>query len=142
MSNRPTDRLTDRLADRVRKKVCLIFLKLGTLKVHDKSIWAIFEFWWDSFFMGMKFNLKFEIWENFYKGFPCKKKNPCEFSVKWTQIKFKRNSYVKLLLKVRYNFYMRIHCKMNPDQIWKEFSYKITAGGPMDLKLAEFHLSS
>jgi len=23
--------------------------------------------------MGMKFNFKFEIWENFYKGFPCKK---------------------------------------------------------------------
>ena len=32
--------------------------------------------------MGMKFDFKFEIWENFYKGFPCKKKNPWEFFVK------------------------------------------------------------
>ena len=24
--------------------------------------------------MGMKFDFKFEIWEKFYKGFPCKKK--------------------------------------------------------------------
>ena len=27
----------------------------------------------NNFFMGMKFDFKFEIWENFYKGFPCKK---------------------------------------------------------------------
>ena len=25
--------------------------------------------------MGMKFDFKFEIWEKFYKGFPCKKNN-------------------------------------------------------------------
>ena len=28
----------------------------------------------NNFFMGMKFDFKFEIWEFFYKGFPCKKK--------------------------------------------------------------------
>ena len=44
---------------------------VGTLEVHDKQMCAIFEFWWKNFFMGMKFNFKFEIWENFYKGFPC-----------------------------------------------------------------------
>ena len=67
--------------------------------------------------MGMKFNFKFEIWENFYKGFKCKKFCPCEFLVKLTQIEFERNSYLKLLLEVGYNFYMRILCKMNPGQI-------------------------
>ena len=28
-----------------------------------------------NFFMGMKFDFKFEIWEFFYKGFPCTKNN-------------------------------------------------------------------
>ena len=45
----------------------------------------------NNFFMGMKFDFKFEIWEFFYKGFPCKKKI-WECSV--IQIKFKRKSVV------------------------------------------------
>merc|ERR1712208_151614 len=45
----------------------------------------------NNFFMGMKFDFKFEIWENFYKGFPWKKKL-WECSV--IQIKFKRKSVV------------------------------------------------
>ena len=32
---------------------------------------------------------------------------------------------------------MRILCKMDPDQILREISYKITAGGPIN-KFAEF----
>ena len=80
---------------------------------------AIFEFWWNNFFMGMKFNFKFELWENFYKEFPCKNDFPWEFVVKWTQIKFLRNSFIKLLLKVWFNFYTRILCKIVPNfQTW------------------------
>ena len=45
--------------------------------------------------MGMKFNFKFEIRENFYKGFPCKKK------------------------------YMEIPCKMNQDQNSMGFFCKV-----------------
>ena len=56
---------------------------------------GIFEFWWNNFFMGMKLNCKFESWEKFYKGFPCKKKIPCEFFVKWAQIRITGNSFVK-----------------------------------------------
>ena len=41
--------------------------------------------------MGMKFDFKFEIWENFYKGFPCKKKNymgiPCKMNSDFFQKK-------------------------------------------------------
>ena len=37
-------------------------------------MWGIFEFPWNNFLMGMKFDFKFQIWEKFYKGFPCKKK--------------------------------------------------------------------
>ena len=77
-----------------RKKGSLIILKLGTLKVHDKWMCGIFEFWWNNFFMGMKLNFKFEIWENFYKGFPCKKKFTWEFLVKWTKIRITGNSFV------------------------------------------------
>ena len=47
---------------------------------------GIFEFWRNNFFMGMKFDFKFQNWETFYKGFTCKKK------------------------------IMGIFCKMNPDQ--------------------------
>ena len=50
---------------------------------------GIFEFWWNNFFMGMKFDFKFQNWETFYKGFPCKKKIPREFYVKWKKIRFK-----------------------------------------------------
>ena len=35
---------------------------------------AIFEFWWNNFLMGIKFNFKFESWENFTKDFHVKKK--------------------------------------------------------------------
>ena len=77
-----------------RKKRSLIFLKICTLELHNKLMCAIFEFWWNNFFMGMKFNFKFEIWENFYKGFPCKKKNPWEFFVKWAQIRITGNFFV------------------------------------------------
>ena len=57
-----------------RKKVSLIFLKLDTLKVYDKWMCGIFEFWWNNFLMGMKFNFKFESWEKFTKDFHVKKK--------------------------------------------------------------------
>ena len=43
---------------------------------------GIFEFWRNNFFMGMKFDFKFQNWEKIYKGFPCKKKNPWESFVK------------------------------------------------------------
>ena len=56
---------------------------------------AIFEFWWNNFFMGMKFNFKFQNWGKFYKGFPCKKIFPGDFFVKWAQIKITGNSFVK-----------------------------------------------
>ena len=46
--------------------------------------------------MGMKFDFKFESWENFYKGFPFKKKN-----------------------------YMGIPCKMNQDQNSMGFFCKV-----------------
>ena len=36
---------------------------------------AIFDFWWNNFLMGMKFNFKFEIWEIFTKDFHVKKVN-------------------------------------------------------------------
>ena len=85
---RPPDLPTDLLI----KKGSLIFLKLGTLKVHDKWMCGIFEFWWNNFLMGIKFDFKFEIWENFYKGFPCKKKKS-----------------------------MGILCKMSPNQNYREF---------------------
>ena len=51
--------------------------------------------------MGMKYNFKFEIWEKFYKGFPCKKKNS-----------------------------MRILCKMSPNQNYREFFCKIFCWRP------------
>ena len=56
---------------------------------------GIFEFWWNNFFMGMKLNFKFESWENFTKDFP---------------VIF---------------FFMRILCKTNPDQNYREFFCKI-----------------
>ena len=45
--------------------------------------------------MWKKIRFKFENLEKFYKGFPCKKKFPGEFFVKWTQVKIKRISFVK-----------------------------------------------
>ena len=78
-----------------KKKGSLILLKLGTHKVHDKWMCGVFEFWWNNFLMGIKFDFKFEIWENFYKGFPCKTNFPRKFFVKWTLIKIKGNSFVK-----------------------------------------------
>ena len=116
------------------KKVSLIFLKLCTLKVQGNYMCEIFEFWWNSFFIGMKLNFKFGSWENSYKGFPCKHFFECKFFVKWTQIKIKQyfckiycwrsqiNSYANPFIKFRRNNFtvkkisMRILRKMNPDQ--------------------------
>merc|ERR1712030_85413 len=50
-----------------------------------------------------KIRFQFEYWETFYEGFPSKKKKS-----------------------------MRILCKMNPDQIQREFLFKITAVGFRD----------
>ena len=56
---------------------------------------VIFEFWWNSFFMGMKFNFKFQNSEKFYKGFPCNFFFLWDFFLKWAQIKITGNSFVK-----------------------------------------------
>ena len=50
---------------------------------------GIFEFSDFAQKMWKKIRFKFENSEKIYKGFPCKKKNPREFFVKWTQIKIK-----------------------------------------------------
>ena len=58
----------------MRQKVSLISLKLGTLKVQDRLIFAIFVFSDFAQKMWKKIRFKFEYRENFYKGFPCRKK--------------------------------------------------------------------
>ena len=77
------------------KKSSLISLKLGTLVVQDKIMCGNFKFSDFDQKMLKKFRFKFEIWEKFYKGFPCKIFFPWESFVKWTQIKIKGNSFVK-----------------------------------------------
>ena len=54
--------------------------------------------------MGMKFNFKFEILENFYKGFPRKKKFPWEFFVNLIHIKILRDFFYKNTAGGQINF--------------------------------------
>ena len=104
MSDLPTE-----LPTYLPQKGSLISLKLGTLEIHDKWMCGILEFWWNNFLMGIKFDFKFEIWEKFYKGFPCKKK------------------------------IVRILCKMSPNQNYREFFCKIFCWrSPINLKWNSF----
>ena len=65
-----------------RKKSSLISLKLGTLKVQEEKIFAIFDFSDFAQKMWKKIRFKFESREQIYKGFPCKKFFPGESFVK------------------------------------------------------------
>ena len=121
VSYRATYLPTDRATEWPRKEGSLISLKLCTLKVENKSMCAIFEFWWNNFLMGMKLNFKFESWGTFYKGVSCKKKkskgflckmnphqNYMEFFCKifcWrSQIKLQGNSFIKWIGKIYKGF--------------------------------------
>ena len=82
---------------------------------------AIFDFWWNNFLMGMKFNFKFEIWENFYKGFPCKKKITWEFLVKWTKIRIQWDSFVKFSVGGSRSISRGIPYKIEEEKFYKGF---------------------
>ena len=84
----------------------------------------IFEFWWNNFLMGIKFDFKFEIWENFYKGFPCKKKNTWEFLVKWTKIRIQWDSFVKFSVGGSRSIYRGIPYKIEDEKFYKGFPCK------------------
>ena len=84
---------------------------------------VIFEFWWNNFFMGMKFN--FEIWENFYKGFPCKKKITWEFFVKWTKIRIQWDSFVNFSVGGSRSIYRGIPYKIEDEKFYKGFPCNI-----------------
>ena len=77
---------------------------------------GIFEFWWNNFFMGMKFDFKFQNWEKFYKGFPCNFFFPWESFVKWTHIKIKGNSFVKFAAGGPRSIYTEIMDKIEEEQ--------------------------
>ena len=108
---------------------------------------AIFDFWWNNFLMGMKFNFKFESWENFTKDFHVKKKvlwfcwnlahikftifkcaqfssfGETTFLWEWNSILrfgkiFTKDFHVK-------KNYMGIPCKMNQDQNSMGFFCKV-----------------
>ena len=73
-----------------KEQVSLSFLKLGSLKFRINK-YPNFRVLVKQLFMEMKFNFKFQNWEQIYKGCPCKKKS------------------------------MVILCKTNPDQNCREF---------------------
>ena len=85
---------------------------------------GIFEFWWNNFFKGMKLNFKFEIWENFYKGFPCKKKITWEFLLKWTKNRIQLDSFVKFSVGGSRSISRGIPYKIEDKQFYKGFPYE------------------
>ena len=101
---------------------------------------AIFEFWWNNFLMGIKFNFKFESWEKFYKGFPCKKKITWKFLVKWTKIKIQWDSFVKFSVGGSRSIYRGITYKIEEEKIYKGFPFKSFLLEVPDQFLGEFHI--
>ena len=88
--------------------------------------------------MGMKFNFKFEIWENFYKGFPCKKKITWEFLVKWTKIRIQWDSFVKFSVGGSRSIYRGIPFKIEEEKMYKGFPCKSFLLEVPDQFLGEF----
>ena len=99
---------------------------------------AIFEFWWNNFLMGIKFNFKFESWEKFYKGFPCKKKITWEFLLKWTKIRIQWDSFVKFSVGGSRSIYREITYKIEEKKIYKGFPCKSFLLEVPDQFLGEF----
>ena len=82
-----------------KKKVLWSCSKLAQMRFRVNKFeifWNIRDFFWKSL---KKSDFKFEIWENFYIGFPCKIKITWEFFVKWTQIFFRKKVSL-ILLKI------------------------------------------
>ena len=91
-----------------KKKFLQFFWNLAHLKftINKYAQYSIFRE--KTYFMGIKLNFKFEIWETFYKGFPRKKKLTWEFFVKWTQIKIVWNSFVNFSTGGPWSIYIGI----------------------------------
>ena len=82
----------------------------------------IFEFWWNNFFMGMKFN--FKLGKIFTKDFHVKKKITWEFLVKWTKIRIQWDSFVKFSVGGSRSIYRGIPYKIEDEKFYKGFPCK------------------
>ena len=101
---------------------------------------GIFEFWWNNFFMGMKLNFKFQSWEKFYKGFPCKNFFPGESFVKWTSIRIAGDSFVNFSVGGSRSIYRGITYKIEEEKIYRRFPCKSFLLEVPDQFLGEFHI--
>merc|ERR1712030_8266 len=88
--------------------------------------------------MGIKFNFMFESWENFYKGFPCKKKFTWQFLVKCTKIRIQWDSFVKFSVGGSRSIYRGIPYKIEEEKIYKGFPCKSFRLEVPDQFLGEF----